>query len=83
MQLSVLICCEAELALLIEGLGVVAESHLEEWLVRPAKKSTENDDPADENHTKTKAHMKCSNFGRHRFLIDIDYEKFQYTEYCI
>jgi hypothetical protein len=28
----------AELALLVEGLGVVHEAHLEEWLVRPAEK---------------------------------------------
>lgn len=38
--------------MLVEGLGVVAESHLEEWLIRPAEKLTEDDDPADENHIK-------------------------------
>lgn len=37
--------CAAEMALLVEGLGVVAESHLEEWLVKPAEKMTEEDEP--------------------------------------
>lgn len=37
----VLVVCAAELALLVEGLGVVTESHLEEWLVKPAEEDSE------------------------------------------
>ena len=50
---------------------------------KSTKKSTENDDPADENHTETKTHKNCSDFWRHPFLVHIDYEEFHCTEYCI
>lgn len=47
------ISCAAELALLVEGLGVVAEAHLEEWLIRPSEKFTEEDtEYVDDNQIK-------------------------------
>lgn len=36
--------CAGEMSLLVEGLGVGAETHIEEWLLKPSEKPSKDDD---------------------------------------
>lgn len=54
LKICLLVVCEraAELALLVEGLGVVAETHLEEWLIKPAEEEDYEQLYTDDNQIK-------------------------------